>query len=160
MNAPDVQIKAVRFHHGVPPSLTLFTMVNNETDKGAYSSLMINASERVIFDPAGTLKPEVLVEKGDVIYGITPLVADFYTRAHVRKTFHVVLQTVEVSPEIADKAYELATKNGAVARAPCAMSTLSLLQKIPGFMNMMMPIKPKHYVPMRKKLKRRRIFKP
>ena len=40
-----------------------------------------------------------------------------YTRAHARKTFHVVLQTIEVSPEIAEKAYELATKNGAVAPA-------------------------------------------
>ena len=94
---------------------------------------MINASERVIFDPAGTLKHEVLVEQGDVIYGVTPRVADFYTRAHARKTFHVVLQTIEVSPEIAEKAYELATKNGAVAPALCAMSTSSLLQKISGF---------------------------
>ena len=133
VNAPDAQIKAVRYHHDAPPSLTLFTMVNNETDRGAHSSLMINASERVIFDPAGTLKHEVLVEKGDVIYGVTPRVADFYTRAHARKTFHVVLRTIEVSPEIAEKAYELATKNGAVAPALCAMSTSSLLQKISGF---------------------------
>ena len=91
VNAPDAQIKAVRYHHDAPPYLTLFTMVNNETDRGAHSSLMINASERVIFDPAGTLEHEVLVEKGDVIYGVTPRVADFYTRAHARKTFHVVL---------------------------------------------------------------------
>ena len=63
VNAPEAQIKALRYHHGAPPTLTLFTMVNNETDKGAHSSLMINAPERVIFDPAGTLKHEFSLKK-------------------------------------------------------------------------------------------------
>ena len=61
---------------------------------------MINGSQRVIFDPAGTVRLSAVPERGDVLYGISPKVADFYARAHARETFHVVIQEIEVSPDI------------------------------------------------------------
>ena len=43
-----------------PPSLTVMTTIRNTTGSGAHSSLLINASQRVIFDPAGSFQsPEV-----------------------------------------------------------------------------------------------------
>jgi hypothetical protein len=52
-------------------------MVNNRSGNGAHTSLMINASQRVIFDIAGTLWHVYLPEKEDVIFGINPTVEDF-----------------------------------------------------------------------------------
>ena len=37
-------------------SISLFTMVNNQNGRGGHSSLLIHASERVIFDPAGRVR--------------------------------------------------------------------------------------------------------
>ena len=72
--------------HDGPPRISLYTMVNNESGAGAHSALVINASQRVIFDPAGTIKHYVFIEQDDVLYGATPSVLEFYTRAHSRKT--------------------------------------------------------------------------
>lgn len=131
--APDEKVEAVRYVSPEPPSLTLFTMVNNETGAGGHSGLMINASERVIFDPAGTLTHPTFVERNDVLYGVTPSFLDFYTRAHARKTHHVVIQKIEVSPQIAEQAFALARERGPVAPALCANSTSGLLSQLPGF---------------------------
>ena len=92
--APDDAVARATYRHEGPPRLTLFTMINNRTGSGAHTSLMINGSQRVIFDPAGSFKHETLPERNDVVYGITPPVADVYTRFHARKTFHVKVQAV------------------------------------------------------------------
>ena len=52
-------------------------MVNDRSETGAHKSLMINASQQVIFDPAGPLLHVHLPEKEDVILGISPAVDDF-----------------------------------------------------------------------------------
>lgn len=128
--------------HDGPPTLTLFTMINNETDFGAHSGLMVSASQRVIFDPAGTLKHEVLNEHADVLYGVTPSVLDFYTRAHARKTYHVAIQTIEVSPEVAEHALRLVQNNGEVWSAHCAHSISKILRQISGFEGMNITYRP------------------
>lgn len=131
--APDEKIDAVRY--STPgPSLTLFTMVSNSTGNGAHSALMINASQRVIFDPAGTVNEKNFIpERNDVLFGITPAVEDFYTRAHARKTYHVVIQHVPVSAEVAELALQKAMKAGPVTNAQCAATTSALLSGLPGF---------------------------
>ncbi|WP_323783705.1 hypothetical protein, partial [Leisingera sp.] len=116
-----------------PPALTLYTMINNRTGRGGHASLMINASERVIFDPAGSFYASVVPERNDVLYGITPAVEQAYRGAHARSTFHVVVQRIEVTPEQAQKAYRLAVANGPVPGAYCAQATIGILQQIPGF---------------------------
>ena len=63
---------------------------------------MINGSQRVIFDPAGTVRLNAVPERGDVLFGITPQVEDFYARAHARETYHVVIQEIDVTPETAE----------------------------------------------------------
>lgn len=130
--ADSETIAAVSYRSPEPPSLTLYTMVNNRTGQGGHTSLMINASERVIFDPAGSFKSPVVPERNDVLFGITPGVELAYRGSHARSTFHVVVQTLEVTPEQAETAYQLALNNGPVPGVYCANATSSLLQKVPG----------------------------
>ncbi|MFP7674776.1 hypothetical protein ACG74X_15615 [Marivita sp. S0852] len=135
---PDASLEVISsasYRHPGPPALTLYTMINNRSGAGAHTSLMINASQRVIFDPAGTVRLRAVPERNDVLYGVTPGVADFYARAHARETYHVVMQRIEVSPDVAERALRLATVSGPVASAQCALSTAGLLRQLPGFQN-------------------------
>ena len=132
-NADAETLERVAYRHPGPATLTLYTMINNRTGRGGHASLMINASERVIFDPAGSFYAQVVPERDDVLHGITPAVEKAYRGAHARSTFHVVVQTVEVTPEQAQKAYQLAVANGRVPGAFCAQATIGILQQVPGF---------------------------
>ncbi|CUH98969.1 MULTISPECIES: hypothetical protein [Leisingera] len=132
-NADAETLARVAYRHPGPPALTLYTMINNRTGRGGHTSLMINASERVIFDPAGSFYASVVPERDDVIHGITPAVEKAYRGAHARSTYHVVIQRIEVTPEQAEKAYRLALSNGRVPGAFCAQATIGILQQVPGF---------------------------
>lgn len=132
-NADAGTLAKASYRHAGPATLTLYTMINNRTGRGGHTSLMINASERVIFDPAGSFYASAVPERDDVLYGITPAVEKAYRGAHARSTFHVVVQQVEVTPEQAQKAYQLAVTNGRVPGAYCAQATIGILQQIPGF---------------------------
>ncbi|WP_299847882.1 hypothetical protein [uncultured Roseovarius sp.] len=133
--APDDAVARATYRHEGPTRLTLFTMINNRTGAGAHTSLMINGSQRVIFDPAGSFKHESLPERNDVVFGITPPVADVYTRYHARKTYHVKVQELDVSPAVAEAAINAVMSYGAVPSAMCARSTSSVLAGLPGFEN-------------------------
>jgi hypothetical protein len=61
VNLPPSLLKEVQYRYDGPPAFTLFTMVNNKTNAGAHSSLRMNASRWVIFDPAGTFKHDILI---------------------------------------------------------------------------------------------------
>ncbi len=132
-NATSDAVARAGYVHSGPPALTLFTMVNNNTGAGAHTSLMINASQRVIFDPAGSVRHESIPEINDVLYGITPYVAKFYASAHARKTYHAIIQRREVSPQVAEMALQMAQSIGPVGQAQCALKTSGLLAKLPGF---------------------------
>lgn len=67
-----------------------------------------------------------------MLYGVTPEVADFYTRADARQIFYVVLQRIEVS-QVGKIDLELVVINGAVAPALCAKSRSLPLGKLPEF---------------------------
>lgn len=132
-NAPDDVVAQVAYRHDGPPKITLFTMINNRTGAGAHSSLMINASQRVVFDPAGSVRHPRIAERDDVLFGITPAVAEFYESAHARITYHVVIQEIEVAPEVAERALQLALARGRVAGGFCSQATSGILTQLPGF---------------------------
>lgn len=94
---------------------------------------MINGSQRVIFDPAGTFKHDLVAEQNDVIFGITPRVADGYTRYHARETYHVLIQQIDVPPQVAERAIALVRAHGSVPGGKCAQSTSSVIAGLPGF---------------------------
>lgn len=131
--ADDATIAAVSYRDPGPASLTLYTMINNRSGKGGHTSLIINASERIIFDPAGSFKADIVPERNDVLFGITPPVERAYRGAHARSTFHVLVQHIDVTPEQAEVAYRLALNNGAVAGTFCTSATSQLLRRVPGF---------------------------
>lgn len=133
-SAADVARAAYVDHD--PPSLTLITMVNNRTGVGGHSALMINTSQRVMYDPAGRFKSPAVAEQNDLLYGITPQVLRRYESFHARRTHHVVMQTVDVTPEVAAKAFELAKERGTSWDAMCAFNVTRILARVPGFEHM------------------------
>ncbi|SDC69115.1 hypothetical protein [Ruegeria marina] len=140
--ADDATVAAVRYRDPGPAKLTLYTMVNNRSGAGAHTSLMINASERVIFDPAGSFWADIVPEQNDVLFGITPAVERAYRGSHARETHHVVVQELEVTPEQAEVAYRLARSMGPVPGTYCANSTARLLQQVPGFESIAVTFQP------------------
>ncbi len=133
-NATMEQIAAASYQQDCPPAIPLYTMINNRTEEGAHSSIMINApSQRIIFDPAGSVRADYITEADDVLYGVTPTFESFYERAHARETYRVRIQRVEVPAAVAEQALRLAVSNGSVMQSYCARSTSSILAQLPGF---------------------------
>lgn len=131
--APDEQVAAARYVAPGPKSLTLYTVINNRSGSGAHSALMVNGSQRVIFDPAGTFKSPQIPERNDVHFGATPRVVELYEDYHARESFHVIAQTVEVSPAVAERALRLVQEYGAVPKANCSNAITTILKQVPGF---------------------------
>lgn len=134
--APDAQVARAVYRHDAPPSLTLVTVINNATGSGGHTGLIVNASQRVIFDPAGSFSSPQVPERNDVIIGANPRVLAYYIDYHARPEWRVELQEVRVSPQVAEQALALVQGNGAVAKARCAKSTTALLRRLPGFGHM------------------------
>ena len=124
--------QAVYFNEG-PTRLTLITMVNNRSGAGAHSALLVESSQSVLFDPAGSFEHELLPERGDVLYGLTPVWVDRYISAHARSQFHVVRQEIDVTPAQAARALQLVQARGPVPSAFCTNATSGVLKQIPGF---------------------------
>lgn len=131
--APDADVARARYVHNEPTSITLYTVLSVENGSGAHAGLLINGSQRVMFDPAGTWHHPRLPERNDVHFGMTPLMVDFYVDYHARETFNVVEQTILVSPEVAELALQRAKAYGAVPKAHCTLATSSILRGVPGF---------------------------
>ena len=124
-DSPPEAIAAAAYRPAGPKKITVFTMVNNRTGKGGHTALLVNGSQQVIFDPAGSFRDERVVESGDVLYGMSPSWVHAYKSAHARDTYHVVSQELTVTPEQAETALRLVQTNGAVpaasprAETPC-----------------------------------------
>lgn len=131
--APQEAVNAAQYVAERPTSITLFTVINNRSGAGAHSGLLINASQQVMFDPAGTWKHPRVPERNDVHYGITPRIISFYIDYHARETFRVIEQTLVVSPGVAELIKQRAEAYGAVPKAQCSNSISAILRGVPGF---------------------------
>lgn len=131
--APQSAIDAAAYVHPGPKRLTLLTMKNTGSDNGAHTGLMINASQRVLWDPAGTFGHSSIPERNDVHFGITPRIEQFYISFHSRITFYTVIQEVDVSPEVAEMAMRMAIANGPTPKAACTRHTSRVIGQLPGF---------------------------
>ncbi|MBO6852910.1 MAG: hypothetical protein JJ872_04005 [Marivivens sp.] len=131
--APDEQVARSVYRHPGPPSLTLYTVRNVGSDSGAHTGLMINASQRVMWDPAGTFKHETFPERNDVIFGITPQIERIYRSYHARETYYIEIMELVVSAETAERVLQLVMAYGAVPKAQCTISTTTILKEIPQF---------------------------
>jgi hypothetical protein len=131
--ASDEAVQAARFVSDEPPSITLYTVINVRSGAGAHTGLLINGSERVMFDPAGTWGLPRLPERNDVHYGITDKMILYYIDYHARETFYVIEQKLPVSAQTAELVMARAKAYGAVPKAMCTQSTSSILRSVPGF---------------------------
>jgi hypothetical protein len=134
--ASDESVARARYVHNEPPSVTLYTVVSTRNGSGAHSGLLINGSERIMFDPAGTWYHPALPERNDVHFGITPKMLNFYIDYHARETFDVIEQKINVSAGIAELVAQRAKAYGAVPKAHCTNSISSILRGVPGFENL------------------------
>jgi hypothetical protein len=131
--APEEDVQRALYRHDGPPAITFFTMINNRSNEGAHSGLMVNASQRAIFDPAGSFHHPQLPERNDVFFGITPAAYDFYIDYHARETYRVAVAEVPVSAEQAEIALRLIREAGPVAPTLCNYSIADVLRQVPGF---------------------------
>ncbi len=132
-NAPDEAIAAARYSSAAPASITLFTVVSTKNGSGAHSGLLINGSQRVLFDPAGSFYHPRLPERADVHHGMNDKMVAFYIDYHARVTYDVIEQTVLVPQSVADAAIAAAYQRGPVAKSMCANSISGILAGLPGF---------------------------
>lgn len=128
--AAPAEVAARAYHATDAPKLTLMTAINNRSGSGGHSALMVSGSQRVIFDPAGTWHNPHAPERGDVLYGITPTMLDYYTDYHARPTYHVVVQEMSVPPEIAARALALVEAHGPAGKATCGQAVSGILRDL------------------------------
>jgi hypothetical protein len=133
--ASDAAMAAPTAHYFAEPprTITLFTVVSVRNGSGAHSALLINASEQVLFDPAGSFSHPKVPERNDVHYGMNPRMVAFYIDYHARETYNVIQQTVVVTPQVAELVKQKVEAYGAVGKAHCADSISSILKDVPGF---------------------------
>lgn len=135
--ASSADVQRARFVAGPPTYLTLYTGINDRSGAGVHSALLVNASERVLFDPAGTWTSPDAPERGDVHFGMTDRMVNFYLDYHARDSateqFHVIEHTIAVSPEVAQKVMARVLAYGSVPKAHCALSISSVLRGVDGF---------------------------
>lgn len=130
--SPD-EIARARYVSEAPPSVTLLTMVNNRSGRAAHSGLLINGSEQVLYDPAGTFTHPDLPRAGDIHYGMTPRFVDYYERYHARFSHHVESQRVPISRAAADQLIANAQAEGQVMKMQCAVAAADVLAPVPPF---------------------------
>ena len=127
------EIAAIRHTSDQRPYVSVVTMVNTRTDRAAHSALIINASERVIYDPAGTFQHKDLVERGDIHYGATDRLVDYYLRYHARFSHYVHEQRLYVPPEVAEATLRRAEAQGPSPKMMCNFHTTDILNDVGAF---------------------------
>ena len=131
--APDAVVSAATYRPAGEPSVTLITMISNRNGLGGHSALLIDGEQRVLFDPAGSWRHPDIPERNDVLFGMGEPYFGFYTDYHARETYHVVMQEVEVAPEIAARLIAAVQAYGPVPQAQCSLSVSRILSRTPGF---------------------------
>ena len=131
--ASDADVARAHYTDPNPPSITLLTSINSRTKTGAHAGLMINGSERVLFDPAGSWAHPTAPEREDLLYGMTPTMLSFYVDYQGTAPFQLVQQTIHVTPEVAEMAIAAAKAHGSANKAACTIAIASVLSGVPGF---------------------------
>lgn len=130
--APDDVVSRALHPNGGDHKIALVTVVNNRTGAGDHSSVVIGASHRVLYDPAGTWFHRRAPQRNDVHYGFSPELEQIYLGYHARDTHHVVIQTLPVTAEQAAAALRTAEAQGRAGIGTCAIRTGALLRSVPG----------------------------
>jgi hypothetical protein len=131
--APDAVVSAATYRPAGAPTVTLLTMISNRDGSGGHSALLIDGEQRVLFDPAGSWRHPDIPERNDVLFGMGEPYFGFYMDYHARETYHVVVQELEVPPEVAARLIAEVQAYGPVPQAQCSLSISRILSRTPGF---------------------------
>ncbi len=131
--ASDTEVAKFQHVSQEQPFLMLMTMVSNKTGRGGHSSLVINGSQTVMYDPAGRWFNSHAPERHDLLYGVNDNILQLYRSFHARDTHHVVSQKIYVSAEVAEQAIAAAKLQGRALDATCAINTIAILNQLEGF---------------------------
>jgi hypothetical protein len=129
--ATPEEISQARYVSSEPPSITLMSMVDERSGTSAHSGVLINGSQRVLFDPAGTFTHPDLPRSGDIHYGMTPRFVDYYERYHARAGYFVETQRVPVTQAQADQIFANAVARGKSLKMECGLAVSGVLQPVP-----------------------------
>jgi len=140
--ASDERVTRAAYRDQAPTSITLMVAVT-KSGSAAHTALMINASQRVIYDPAGTFYDKEVPERADLHYGITPQKLDKYIDYQSEKGLKWVMLTKIVKPAVAEAAFRAAIENGASMSGFCAHNSTLVISRTPGFENFPVDIMPK-----------------
>ena len=131
--APEAEVLQARYVSDEAPYIALVTNVNTRSGTGDHSALIINGSERVVFNPAGTWRHPLAPEQNDLHYGFSEGMRDWFIDYHARETYNVEIQKIPVSRATADRALTAAKGAGPVGPARCTLSIADVLRQTPGF---------------------------
>lgn len=131
--APDDAIVAARYSDPSRTYLALITVRSEANDGGVHTAILINASERVLFDPYGRWTDPFAPERNDVLFGFSPSVEERYLTYLAKGGYYFVRQEVAVAPEVAERALVLAKGYGAVGMAMCTRAASDVLSQLSGF---------------------------
>lgn len=120
-------ISQAAFSSTEPASITLISMVKTRDDRSAHSALLINGSQQVLYDPAGTFQHPDLPRSGDIHYGVTPRFLDYYERYHARFSHYVQSQRVEVDRDTANRILANAQAKGKSPKMLCAVAVADVV---------------------------------
>ena len=128
-----------------PATITLITSINGRSNSGAHSALVINGSERVLNDPAGSwaLMDGMAPERDDMHFGMFPAALDNYIAFQSNGIFYATEQTIVVPLAVADQAIAAAKAQGSTPKALCGNSVSTVLSKLPGFESLSVAYLPK-----------------
>jgi len=131
--ASDEFVSRAAYSPGGQPTVTLYTMISNSTGSGGHSAIMINGSQRVLYDPAGSWQHPLVAERNDLHFGFTEFQRSFYIDFHARTTYHVVVQELPVSLAQANAMIVSVQQQGAAPKAYCTRHNSTAMQRVPGF---------------------------
>ena len=131
--ASDAEVARAHYVDPNPPYITLFTSINTRTSAGVHSALLINGTERVLYDPAGSWELPAAPEREDLHYGMTPPVLASYADFQGTAPFQLVQQTIFVTPEVAEQIKQAAIAHGSANKAACTNAMGQILHTIPAF---------------------------
>jgi len=126
--APEDAVQRARYANDEPPSLTLITVVDNLGGRGDHAGVIINAGERILYDPAGSFRHPELPQRDDVIYGFSGRAEQVYRNFHVGESHHMVTQKLVVSEEVALRAMAAALAESKARPGQCASRTAAVLR--------------------------------
>ena len=141
--ASDADVARARYVDPNPAYITLFTSINTRTKAGVHSAILINGTERVLYDPAGSWDQPAAPERGDLRYGMTPQMLANYSDFQGTAPFELIQQTIFVTPEVAEQIKQAAIAHGSANKAACTNALGQVLRTAPQFASLPSTLFPK-----------------